>query len=261
MGKKIEEQKVEKMKQPWYGKIFKQICLPNPHPSPLPRRGNVPELDDSFNFLLLGKGNITVQGNKKEEVETNECRPDRAEQWAKRQVCHPELVSGSCDKTSNTISHDKGYAQVAGCRNCATHVDNFGDIGAKCTAHVERAVHFGRENFGTKFSRFTRILSPKIRFINYYNDHAPVQDSMILKPSWIIGSSQPLCSAFVFLTKNSTSPGCSQGRRSVRLRSLQPCRNPQVQDDIPGAGQGNVPELGDSFNSLLQVEKVARSAG
>ncbi len=54
MGKKKKEQNVEKMKQTWYGEIFKQICQSNPHPSPLPRRGNVPVQGNS-------KGNVIEQ--------------------------------------------------------------------------------------------------------------------------------------------------------------------------------------------------------
>ena len=46
----------------------------------------------------------------------------------------------------------------------ATHVANFADIGEERSAHVKRAMHVGRGNFGTKFLRFTGILSHKIRF-------------------------------------------------------------------------------------------------
>jgi hypothetical protein len=43
--------------------------------------------------------------------------------------------------------------------------------------------------------------------------------------SWIICSSQPLHFVYVFLTKNSTSPGCSQGRVSLAL-TLAKIRKP-----------------------------------
>jgi hypothetical protein len=43
--------------------------------------------------------------------------------------------------------------------------------------------------------------------------------------SWIICSSQPLHFVYVFLTKNSTSSGCSQGRVSLAL-TLAKIRKP-----------------------------------